>query len=70
MAAGASYGGYLINWIAGHTDRYRALVSHDGVFNLASMYGTTEELWFPEWEFKGTPWENPECTRSGARTSS
>jgi len=59
-AAGASYGGYMINWIAGHTDRYRALVSHDGVFNLSSMYGSTEELWFPEWEFKGTPWENPE----------
>jgi dipeptidyl aminopeptidase/acylaminoacyl peptidase len=59
-AAGASYGGYLINWIAGHTDRYRALVSHDGVFNLSSMYGSTEELWFVEWEFKGTPWETPE----------
>jgi dipeptidyl aminopeptidase/acylaminoacyl peptidase len=59
-AAGASYGGYLINWIAGHTDRYRALVSHDGVFNLSSMYGSTEELWFPEWEFKGAPWDNPE----------
>jgi dipeptidyl aminopeptidase/acylaminoacyl peptidase len=59
-AAGASYGGYLINWIAGHTDRYRALVSHDGVFNLSSMYGSTEELWFPEWEFKGTAWDNPE----------
>ena len=59
-AAGASYGGYMINWIAGHTDRYRALVSHDGVFDLTSMYGSTEELWFPEWEFKGTPWESPE----------
>ncbi|MEW5807727.1 MAG: S9 family peptidase [Acidobacteriota bacterium] len=59
-AAGASYGGYMINWIAGHTDRFRCLISHDGIFNLASMYGTTEELWFPEWEFKGTPWTNPE----------
>jgi dipeptidyl aminopeptidase/acylaminoacyl peptidase len=59
-AAGASYGGYLVNWILGHTDRYRALVSHDGVFNLTSMYGSTEELWFPEWEFRGTPWDNPE----------
>ena len=59
-AAGASYGGYLIDWIAGHTDRYRALVSHDGVFDLASMYGATEELWFPEWEFKGAYWDNPE----------
>jgi len=59
-AAGASYGGYLIDWIAGHTDRYRALVSHDGVFDLPSMYGATEELWFPEWEFKGAYWDNPE----------
>jgi len=59
-AAGASYGGYMVNWILGHTPRYRALVSHDGVFNLASMYGSTEELWFPEWEFEGTPWDNPE----------
>jgi len=58
-AAGASYGGYLINWIAGHTDRYRALVSHDGVFDLRSMYGATEELWFVEWEFKGPYWESP-----------
>jgi dipeptidyl aminopeptidase/acylaminoacyl peptidase len=60
VAAGASYGGYMINWIAGHTDRYRALVSHDGVFDLVSMYGSTEEIWFPEWEFKGPYWENPE----------
>jgi dipeptidyl aminopeptidase/acylaminoacyl peptidase len=60
VAAGASFGGYMINWIAGHTDRYRALVSHDGLFNLESMYGSTEELWFAEWEFKGAPWDNPE----------
>jgi dipeptidyl aminopeptidase/acylaminoacyl peptidase len=59
-AAGASFGGYMVNWIAGHTARFRALVSHDGVFNLASMYGSTEELWFPEWEFRGTPWTRPE----------
>lgn len=58
FAAGASYGGYMINWIAGHTDRFNALVSHAGVFNIESMFGTTEELWFPEWEFKGTPWQN------------
>ncbi len=58
FAAGASYGGYMINWILGHTDRFNALVSHAGVYNLESMYGTTEELWFPEWEFKGTPWTN------------
>ena len=63
-AAGGSYGGYMVNWIEGHNDdphvRYKALVSHAGVFNLTSMYGVTEELWFPEWEFKGTPWDNPD----------
>ena len=59
-AAGASYGGYMIDWIAGHTDRFRALVSHDGVFDLRSMYGGTEELWFAEWEFRGPYWENRE----------
>ena len=59
-AAGASYGGYLIDWIAGHTDRFRCLVSHDGVFDLASEYGSTEELWFPEWEFRGPPWAQRE----------
>ena len=59
-AAGGSYGGYMINWIMGHTDRFNALLSHAGVFNLVSFYGATEELWFPEWEFGGTPWDNPE----------
>lgn len=59
-AAGGSYGGYMANWIAGHTDRFRCLISHAGVFNLVSEYGATEELWFPEWEFRGTPWTNPE----------
>ena len=59
-AAGASYGGYLVDWIAGHTDRYRCLVTHDGVFDLRSMYGATEELWFPEGEFGGPYWEQPE----------
>jgi dipeptidyl aminopeptidase/acylaminoacyl peptidase len=63
-AAGASYGGYMIDWIEGHNDdkrfRFKALASHDGVFNLTSMYGGTEELWFTNWEFKGTPWTNPQ----------
>ncbi|MFL6277418.1 MAG: prolyl oligopeptidase family serine peptidase [Blastocatellia bacterium] len=63
-AAGGSYGGYMVNWIAGHNDdarvKFKALVSHAGLFNLMSMYGATEELWFPEWEFKGTPWTNPQ----------
>lgn len=56
-AAGASYGGYLIDWIAGHSDRFRALVTHSGVFDLVSMYGATEELWFPEWELGGPYWQ-------------
>lgn len=59
-AAGASYGGYMINWIAGQTDRFKCLINHGGVFNPWSMYGTTEELWFVEWEFGGTPYRNPE----------
>ena len=59
-AAGASYGGYMINWMLGRTERFRAFVSHAGVYDLPSMFGATEELWFPIWEFNGTPWENPE----------
>ena len=59
-AAGASYGGYMIDWIEGHTERFKCLISHAGVFDLRSMHGATEELWFPEWEFKGTPWTNKE----------
>jgi dipeptidyl aminopeptidase/acylaminoacyl peptidase len=57
-ALGASYGGYMINWILGHTDRFKCLVSHDGMFNAESAWGTTEELWFNNWEFKGTPYNN------------
>ena len=56
-AAGASYGGYMVYWLAGHTNRFRVLVDHDGVFNPESMFGTTEELWFPKWEFGGTPYQ-------------
>jgi dipeptidyl aminopeptidase/acylaminoacyl peptidase len=59
-AAGASYGGYMIDWMLGHTTRFKAMVSHDGVFDLRSMAASTEELWFPAWEFKGMPWDNPE----------
>jgi dipeptidyl aminopeptidase/acylaminoacyl peptidase len=62
-AAGGSYGGFMVNWVAGHTDRFKALVSHAGVFDLTSKYGTTEELWFPEWEFGGPPWEKPDHYR-------
>jgi len=57
-ALGASYGGYAINWILGHTDRFKCLVSHDGMFNAESAWGSTEELWFNDWEFKGTPYDN------------
>lgn len=59
-AAGGSYGGYMVNWILGHSTRFKALVSHAGVYNLESMYGVTEEVWFTEWEFGGNPWDNPE----------
>ena len=62
-AAGGSYGGFMVNWIAGHSDRFKALISHAGVFDLTSKYGTTEELWFPEFEFGGTPWDNPQIYR-------
>jgi dipeptidyl aminopeptidase/acylaminoacyl peptidase len=62
-AAGGSYGGFMVNWIAGHSDRFKALISHAGVFDLTSKYGTTEELWFPEWEFGGPPWEKPDLYR-------
>jgi dipeptidyl aminopeptidase/acylaminoacyl peptidase len=59
-AAGGSYGGYMADWILGHSNRFRALVSHAGVFDLRSMAGETEELWFPIFEFRGMPWDNPE----------
>jgi dipeptidyl aminopeptidase/acylaminoacyl peptidase len=58
-AAGGSYGGYMTNWLNGHTDRFKALVTHDGVFNLEAMAGATEELWFTDWEFGGPYWVNP-----------
>ena len=59
-AAGGSYGGYMIDWMLGHTQRFKAFVSHAGVFDLRSEFGATEELWFPLWEFNGTPWDNPD----------
>ena len=58
-AAGGSYGGYMMNWFASQSKgRFRALISHAGIFNKETMYGTTEELWFEEWEMAGTPWSN------------
>jgi len=61
-ALGASYGGYMINWIAGQplADRFKCLVSHDGNIDERSAYFMTDELWFPEWEHGGTPWDNPQ----------
>jgi dipeptidyl aminopeptidase/acylaminoacyl peptidase len=59
-ALGASYGGYMANWVLGHTNRFKCIVTHDGMFNTISAWGTTEELWFNNWEFKGTPYSNPE----------
>lgn len=58
-AAGASYGGYMINWIQGNDpdNLFKTMVSHCGVFETRSMFGATEELWFPIWEFNGKPWE-------------
>jgi dipeptidyl aminopeptidase/acylaminoacyl peptidase len=59
-ALGGSYGGYMVNWIAGQMpDRFRALVTHAGNLDERFAYFATEELWFPEWEHGGTPWENP-----------
>ncbi len=58
-AAGGSYGGYMMNWFASQAKgRFKTLISHAGIYNKESMYGTTEELWFEEWEMKGTPWSN------------
>lgn len=69
-AAGASYGGfnkikiiiiinrYMMNWINGHTDRFKCLIIHAGTFDLKSLYFNTEELWFPEWDMGGKPWDN------------
>ncbi len=54
--AGASYGGYAVNWMLGHTNRFKAAVTHDGVFNLESMCMVTEELWFTDWDLGGQPW--------------
>jgi dipeptidyl aminopeptidase/acylaminoacyl peptidase len=62
-ALGASFGGYMANWVLGHTDRFKCIVSHDGTFNNESDWGTTEELWFNEWEFHGTPYTNRELYR-------
>ncbi len=58
-AAGASFGGYMMNWFQGHTDKFKTLVTHAGVYNFWNMYGSTEEIWFDEWEH-GIPWKTPQ----------
>ncbi|HUV29980.1 MAG TPA: S9 family peptidase [Acidobacteriota bacterium] len=68
-ALGRSFGGFMVNWICGHTDRFTCLVSVDGTSNHLSNYGSTDELWFPESEFDGTPWTNrQEYVRSSPLT--
>jgi dipeptidyl aminopeptidase/acylaminoacyl peptidase len=62
-ALGASYGGYMANWLLGHTNRFKCIVSHDGMFNAESAYGTTEEIWFMNWEFGGPPWKKRDVYR-------
>ncbi len=62
-AAGASYGGYMVHWLNGHTDRFRCLVSHAGIFDLEAFYYRTDELWFPEWELGGPAFDRPEDYR-------
>jgi len=57
-AMGWSYGGYMMDWLQGHTKRFKCLVSMMGVYDLKSMWGATEELWFPNWDLKGQPWNS------------
>jgi dipeptidyl aminopeptidase/acylaminoacyl peptidase len=59
-AIGGSFGGYSVNWIMAHTDRFKCIVSHASLYNLVSFYGATEELWFPEWDMGKSPWDEPE----------
>jgi dipeptidyl aminopeptidase/acylaminoacyl peptidase len=68
-AAGGSYGGYMIDWILGHTQRFKTLVSHAGVYDLTSEFGGTEELWFPLWEMDGAPWDKPDVYQKWSPSS-
>jgi dipeptidyl aminopeptidase/acylaminoacyl peptidase len=65
-AMGWSYGGYMMNWLLGHTDRFEAVASMMGIYDLPTFYGTTEELWFPEWDLGGPPWQNAEAYREAS----
>jgi len=62
-AAGASFGGYMMNWFAVNTGKFKTLITHCGVWNFESMYALTDELWFDEWEHGGLPWVKPESYR-------
>jgi dipeptidyl aminopeptidase/acylaminoacyl peptidase len=68
-AAGGSYGGYMTNWINGHTNRFKALVTHAGVYNLESMAGATEEIWFTDYEFGGAYWDSTAMSQQYRRWS-
>jgi dipeptidyl aminopeptidase/acylaminoacyl peptidase len=68
-AAGGSYGGYMTNWINGHTNRFKALVTHAGVYNLENMAGSTEELWFTDYEFGGAYWDSTAMAQQYRRWS-
>jgi dipeptidyl aminopeptidase/acylaminoacyl peptidase len=57
-AIGSSYGGFMANWILGHTDRFKCIVSHHSVFNAEAFWGSTDELWYPDWDFEGTPYDD------------
>jgi len=59
-AMGGSFGGYSVNWLMAHTQRFKCIVSHASLYNLTSFYGATEELWFPAWDMGKTPWDEPE----------
>jgi dipeptidyl aminopeptidase/acylaminoacyl peptidase len=67
-AAGGSYGGYMADWLATHTDRFKAIISHAGVYDKVSMYAT-EELWFEEHDLLGTPWSAPENYKKWAAST-
>jgi dipeptidyl aminopeptidase/acylaminoacyl peptidase len=69
-AVGASFGGYSVYWLMGHhQDRFRCMIAHAGVFNLESMYGSTEEIWFSNWDLGGPYWQSPEVQQAYDRFS-
>lgn len=63
-AIGGSFGGYSVNWIMSHTNRFKCIVSHAGLYHLESFYGATEELWYPAWDMGETPWDEPQIYKA------